>query len=64
VDVQFPKEHGTTDAGRGFFVLKYEVALLLEQYVWPVASDSRVLDLSMKLRRPPDCTVASLHRKL
>ncbi|WOO78230.1 uncharacterized protein LOC62_02G001781 [Vanrija pseudolonga] len=55
VDTKFPKEHSPLAVdGRGFFTLKWEVALLLEQ----------VLNLSMKIRRPPDECVGELHRKL
>jgi hypothetical protein len=67
VDTKLPKEKSTVAVdGRGYFTLKWELAVLCGQYVHShgLRLTSRVLDLSMKIHKPLDSGVPDLHRRL
>ncbi|KLT41091.1 hypothetical protein CC85DRAFT_303533 [Cutaneotrichosporon oleaginosum] len=55
VDTKLPKEKSSVvNDGRGYFTLKWELAVICGQ----------VLDLSMKIKKPLDSGVPGLHRRL
>ncbi|GMK58988.1 hypothetical protein CspeluHIS016_0700030 [Cutaneotrichosporon spelunceum] len=55
VDTKLPKERSSVAVdGRGYFTLKWELAVLCGQ----------VLDLTMKIHKPLDSGVSDLHRRL